>query len=143
MDLKRAQAFAGLFSQNTAGFAKLGPLIEEYAEEIEAVIEEADLDEDESISSAKLTLLRTSLGEIDPDLADALEDELSHGISSDQAQTLAAQLTVSCALADQDRVARVFSELSKAYAKTDSTEIDLTESGDTDLDDAEDEIEAE
>lgn len=143
MDLKRVQAFAGLFSQNDPSFAKLGPLIEEYAEEIEAVIEEAGLDEDELISSSKLALLRTSLGEIDPDLADALEDELSRGITGDQAQTLAAQLTVSCALADQDRVARVFSELSKAYAKDDSTEIDLTESGDTDLDDAGDEIEAE
>lgn len=137
MDLKRVQAFAGLFSQNDPSFVKLGPLIEEYAEEIEAAIDEAGIEEGEQISSSKLTMLRTAMGEIDPDLAEALEDELSHGITGDQAQTLAAQLTVSCALADQDRVARVFSELSKAYANDDSTEIDLTESSETDLDEIE------
>jgi hypothetical protein len=140
MDLKRAQAFAGLFSQNDPRFARLGPLIEEYAEDIESVIDEAGLDSDETISSTKLTLLRASLCEIDPDLADALDDELALGITDDQAQALATRLTVCCAIADQDYVARVFSALSKTYAQMDSGETILDDSAEIGLDADDEEI---
>lgn len=116
MDMDKLRSFAGLSAESTQAFNKLAPLVEEYAEEIEAAISEADLNPDGAPSAAEITLLRTALGEIDPDLADALADELSHGISADQAQMLAARLTVSCAMADQDAVARVFSGLAQSYS---------------------------
>ena len=138
MDIHKLHAFVGRSASGDSRFAKLAPLIEEYAEDIEAAIDEADLDGDEPISPLKLTLLRTALGEIDPDLADALGEELGRGLTSDQAQTLAAQLTVSCAMADQDRVAHVFSELARSYSIDDSDEIEIPDDSEYD-----DEIEPE